>query len=219
VGRVEARLGVTEPEWASSPLISISRARECIRHGWGYVEDGGCWIAKGRVSSGYGPYLSFWLASTGRDAVPEGRELHHSCFRGNDGCVRPAHVEAVTPGRHSREHAHAPAIDRERWAVAIQTERRLRRWSKEAMARELGVTSNTIRNWERGKCGPSRLMQRIINQKFGWEIEPRKFVVTTVVQDVVIARTSGEAINLTLRRLPKGVGVRKTQVYDVRIVR
>ena len=88
------------------------------------VEDNGCWTYRLPSSDRGRPritvngvdmaaYEFFWLAHT-RRLVPKGHMLLHSCDRGEEGCVNPAHLrigtveennrEAVERGRHRNQH-------------------------------------------------------------------------------------------------------------------
>lgn len=178
--------------------------------------DQGCWLWKNTPKSGYGPYMSFWRAYHDAE-LDQDRELHHTCFRGHEGCVNPEHLEVVTAERHAQLHRNAPRGTAHDWGQAIRKERMARFWTQRRMAEELGVHPLTLNGWERGRWAPSRVLQRIIIQKLGWELLPRKFVVQVVVQDVVVAQTAAEAVQSAMARIPEPLrGSRKRELLDVR---
>lgn len=71
----------------------------------------GCWLWTGYIGrGGYGYTSTGALAHTHvyvREVgpVPEGHQLDHWCRRRN--CVRPEHLEPVTPGENTRRRAWA----------------------------------------------------------------------------------------------------------------
>lgn len=72
------------------------------------VKTDGCWIwtgARNNAYSGFGSstaYRFLWERIL-RQPLPRGMHLHHACE--NKMCVRPDHLEALTPKQHSQAHA------------------------------------------------------------------------------------------------------------------
>jgi transcriptional regulator with XRE-family HTH domain len=55
-------------------------------------------------------------------------------------------------------------------ADAIRRERKDRGWSQSRLARELGTTEQTIRNWESGKKFPNHPTYQRVCLLFGWPL-------------------------------------------------
>lgn len=211
-----------EPEFARRKSVSRAEAAECIKHGWGFdVEEGSeCWTWRCPASTGYGPFKTFWEAQGSRLDPNVEQELHHTCFRGPAGCVNPDHVVALTPEQHEHAHRFAQKNTVQQWADALRQERMVRGWSQAQLADVLGVAQQTVKAWEQAVNGPSRTLQKIIAAELGWELAPRKFVVTYALQDVVVARSSGEAVRKVRASLPEAMeGVRKHELVEVRVVK
>lgn len=70
----------------------------------------GCWWWTGGLTNGYGTFLVggkpwrahrySYLLHVGE--IPTGALVHHKCE--NTACVRPSHLQALSPGEHSRYH-------------------------------------------------------------------------------------------------------------------
>lgn len=211
-----------EPDFARRKAVSRAEAAACIANGWGFdVEEGtGCWTWRCPASTGYGPFKTFWEAQGNRLDPCADEELHHTCFRGPAGCVNPDHIAALTPEQHAHAHRYAPKNTVEQWATALRQEREVRGWSQQQLADALGVAQSTVKAWEQAVNGPSRTLQKIIAGELGWELQARKFVVTYALQDVVVARSSGEAVRKVRASLPEPLeGVRKHELVEVRVVK
>lgn len=85
------------------------------------VDEHGCWIYRQPASSRARPritvngvtveaYWFFWLCHT-KTPVPDGMMLLHSCDRGEEGCVNPAHLRIGTPSENNKD-----AVERDRHA-------------------------------------------------------------------------------------------------------
>jgi transcriptional regulator with XRE-family HTH domain len=198
--------------------VTTEEAKRCIALREGFVEDEGCWIWENPVHTGYGPFRSFWQAANGR--IEDGLLVFHDCQRGDQGCVNPAHMRLLQPKAYKRRDYLAPQRDLDAWSKALRAERNVRQWSQSRMAKELGIHTQTLKNWELGIARPTRKLQRVVAGVLGWEAEPRKFVVTVAVQDVLVAHSSGEAIEKAFATLPEPVkGVRKRELIEVRPVK
>ena len=198
--------------------VSFDEARSCIENGWGFdVDEHDCWLWRARTSSGYGPYASFWGALF--DEVPQDKEIVHKCDGGPVGCVNPGHLEAVSFGVARRREMSRRLTPKQRdaWSRVIEAERIERGWSKARMARELGVTTETIRSWCKGLTMPPPKLRRGVAGKLGWELEPTKFVVQFVYQEVVVAESQVHAIRAARSSLPTGAG-RKAEYLSVKKV-
>jgi len=91
---------------------------------WRKVDATGlCWEWTGsRVTDGYGCFAVnrrmlgahrvAWMISRG--AIPDGMQLDHLCR--NRGCVRPQHLEVVTPGENIQRGIAGPLLGRRRRA-------------------------------------------------------------------------------------------------------
>jgi transcriptional regulator with XRE-family HTH domain len=106
---------------------------------------------------------------------------------------------------------------REAWGRVIEAERLERGWSKARMGRELGVTYETIRSWCKGETMPPAKLRRVVAGKLGWEVEPTKFVVQFVYQEVVVAESQVHAIRAARTSLPTGAH-RKAEYLSIKKV-
>jgi transcriptional regulator with XRE-family HTH domain len=198
--------------------VTAEEAKLCLERREGFREDEGCFLWENPASTGYGPFRAFYEAENGY--IDEGLLVFFDCGRGDDGCVNPAHMRLLTAEEHLRADYLAPKRDVEAWSKAIRAERHVRGWSQSRMAQELGIHLQTLKNWELGTTRPTRQLQRVVAGVLGWEAEPRRFVVTVAIQDVVVAHSSGEAIDVMFRTLPEPEkGVRKRELVEVRVVR
>lgn len=201
--------------------VTVAEARECIERKLGFREDEefGCWLWDMPASTGYGPYLAFYEAAF--DEVPEGFEVFHICPNGHRGCVRPAHLDIAPPGSRVRT-VPDPALQVEirlEFARKIRDEREARRESRSQFGAELGVSPRTVESWESGHRTPDQETYKQLAKRFGWDGRARSYVVTLVVQEVVTARSAGEAARKVIGRIEKeGPGV-KYAVYNVRTKR
>src|SRR5690348_9305170 len=98
---------MVEPDPTRVQFFSSDR----VAHLWARVDrdDGdGCWLWRGAKSKGYGQaridgrvyYVHRLLFEAERGPVPEGLELDHLCRV--RWCVRPSHLEPVTPAENTR---------------------------------------------------------------------------------------------------------------------
>lgn len=81
-------------------------------HPRGRIAPGRCWVWTGGLQKGYGIFCfnnERWRAhrfsfALSNGTIPEGADVHHVCE--NKKCVRPSHLKAVPPERHSELHDH-----------------------------------------------------------------------------------------------------------------
>lgn len=182
----------------SKPEIKVptlAEAGELIRSRGGFTEnDAGCWIWDHATVTGYGPYLPFYEAVFG--PVPAGLEVYHLCHGGPEGCVRPTHMD-IAPPDSKMKRIPDPALTVEQkddFAHRIEEERLARKASKQQFAKELGVSSTTLRDWVSGVSAPLPDTYRRISKKMGWDGHERRFRVTALHQRVIVARSAGEAV-------------------------
>lgn len=205
--------------------IDVEQARWCLENDFGFSKQAnGCWYWSKPYGNGLGPFRSFFLAANPEVYEDEIEDVEWvwTCGNGHRACINPDHI--VTSSSHKVDAVGADAIDRDtavvNWAQAIRTERSVREWSERKMAEELGVTRQTIRGWEAGEQLPRAKMRRLISNHLGWELEPRKWVVSYVIQDVVVASTAVEAIQkVKMAFPPQPLGGRKTEIIEARSVK
>lgn len=86
------------------------------------VRTDGCWFWMGFLSQGYGQHCatmhgrSNWRAhrfawAFWNGPIPDGHLIHHVCH--NKACVRPDHLEALTPTQHAAKKGHGFNVPRE----------------------------------------------------------------------------------------------------------
>jgi transcriptional regulator with XRE-family HTH domain len=186
-------------------MLTPEEARDVIRRpaefGIRMDERAGCWLWPQPASTGFGPYLAIYEASFGE--VPEGMEVFHVCSGGPRGCVRPQHLD-IAPADSRIRHVPDPAItaaERAGFAVKIGDERRARKATRAAFARELGISPTTVRDWEEGRTAPTPDFYDQIVRKMGWDGLDHKFDVVVAVQRTVTAKTAGQAARQVLDEL------------------
>jgi hypothetical protein len=125
-----------------------------------YLEDAhGCWIwQRTRNAQGYG---RLWDRGKMRLAhvvwyerhvgpIPAGFVLHHTCGRGHDGCMNPAHLTPVTPAENARLGRGTK--------LNVAQVRQIRligvggRRTKTDIARQFGVSDVQIHHILTGRC-------------------------------------------------------------------
>jgi hypothetical protein len=174
----------------------------------------GCWMWL-ESPDGYGPALAFFEAAYGE--LPEGMKLIHRCPNGRRGCVRPLHLDAL-PDDVEAPQAPLSQLERTRFARGLRDERDARRWSLARMGRHLGVSASTVRSWERGITHPPADLGRELDRKLGWDLEPRRFMVTLAIQRIVVARSAGAATRRVYEQLAPDGQQLKAEVRDVRAI-
>ena len=166
-----------------------------------YVEvdpDTGCWYWPYRTSTGYGPFLSFFVAAFSEP--PEGMDVFHLCRGGPFGCIRPSCLD-VAPTGTKISRVRDPRIARERlpaFAERLRAERSARRITQHEFARQLGVSATVYGAWENARNAPTREAYREIAERLGWDGVLRRFAVLVALERVVEARSAGEAASAVL---------------------
>jgi hypothetical protein len=103
-----ARFGPLADRWADHLLIGDGcwewqgwRSELGYGRVWGDVDDGGGRRMLAAHRAAYELHVG---------PIPDGYQIHHKCE--NPSCVRPGHLEALTPLEHSRRHPKAPGGSR-----------------------------------------------------------------------------------------------------------
>lgn len=176
--------------------VSVADAAAMIagRRGFTVDEVTGCWRYPARGPGGLGPFRAFYVAAFGEP--PEGFRIVHVCSGAVEGCVRPGHLDLLAPGRPR------PAPRRGRplaedvgqlFARRIRGEREALGMTQAQLAKLLRCSVSTVGDYERGASTPDAYRYAEIARQLGWDGEPRRYVVTAVVQRVVVATSAGEA--------------------------
>lgn len=201
-------------------MLTPGEAREMIRARAGFTEDPrtGCWFVGDdlRAPSGMGPYLAFDEAEHG--PPPPGFDVVHRCPGALLGCVRPSHLD-VEPVGARVPLPPDPGLSwepRAAFARRIRDEREARRMNRPEFARALKVSPYTLKAWEAGRRAPASDTYRQIAAALGWDGRPRKWAVVFVHEEVVTAKTSGEAMRHVWEALERDNRPRKTAVFSVR---
>lgn len=193
--------------------LTVDEAREAIRTRTGFQvdHDTGCWLWEDSPAN-LGPYWAFYEAAFGE--VPDGCRVYHLCSHGRRGCVRPGHLELALPGEPLPDPKPS-VVERNGVAKRLADEREARRWTQAQFARFLGVSTDTLRNWERGVHAPSTDAYAELVRKLGWDGKVRKWKVILVAERVVPARSAGEAAREVWDELEVDGQPRKTVVASV----
>lgn len=169
---------------------------ECLAAGVGYTvdPDTGCWLWQQPAPNGYGPYLAAWYAEH-PDPLPDGINPTHQCTGGPRGCIRPDHLTLAGTGRPPTRLPTPPLPPdmRDSFARRLRDEREARGATVQQLAVLLGVSPSTIRGWESAQHAPTVDQVARLAREFGWDEQPRKWVVAAVVERVVIAVSAGAA--------------------------
>jgi hypothetical protein len=91
--------------------------------------------------------------------------------------------------------------------------------NRDIFARELRVSSKTLHAWEDGRRYPDTAMLTWLTRYLGWDGQQRRFAVTAVVQRIVTAQSSGEALRKALEDFERiTASPRKAAVVSVKPV-
>ncbi len=201
--------------------VSVSDAATMIRarHGYTLDEVTGCWLFPVRGPGGLGPFRAFYVAAYGEP--PEGFRIVHTCGGASVGCVRPGHLDLLAPGqeRRPRRGASLPVDAAEAFAAKLRDEREALGMTQAEFAKLLRCSPSTVGDYERGASAPDVHRYAEIVQALGWDGAPRRFLVTAVVQRVVVATSAGEAGRRTREELDRDDQPGKVALYRVEAIR
>lgn len=192
----------------------IESARRGTHEGFEVNPESGCWEWQQRDQEGRGPWHAFAVAAFGE--APDGFRWVHLCGRERHGCVRPAHLDLLPFGAPPPD-PEPTRSDREDFRAAIAAERMVRR-DRLSLARQLGVSVQTLRRWETGREHPGLDVQRQVQAKLGWDGKPRRWLVTVVMQRTVSCAAAAQAAQRVMDELAADGQPRKMVIHNVREV-
>jgi hypothetical protein len=210
-------MGLRPPSKSLEDKIAwtVPEAARAIKERRGFTEEPhtGCWIQNARTLAGYGAFLSTWEATYG--PIPAGLAPYHKCHGARRGCVRPSHMDIAPEGAEVDRWPNPGLAPGNTFRARLRDERESRQATRQQFAAELGVSIGTVASWEDGRSEPSLDEHDRLERRLGWSDRPQKFIVTLVMQQVVVARSSGAAARQALDELDREEGDRKLAVYRV----
>lgn len=156
--------------------------------------DEGCWHWAGSHANGYGSFSvrdeegdvrtmrahrMAWTLLVGD--IPAGLEIDHLCR--NRGCVRPAHLELVTPVENRARAARTNYDPTSEWAMEVAAALDTLGWTQKELADRIGAQPKTVTDWLHGRRQPySRLRDRL-----------RSLVVDNQAEDIAVEEVEAAA--------------------------